>query len=147
MQDRSGVADAVTRACTAGAGTVQALAEEVGVSYAALCSWSRARRQPPAHRLRKLADVLESRAEQLREIAVELRSRAGDGPPAATRIAAPSAGRPAALPLGIAAGPREQRGDGASRSPRPWAQALPEHTRISRERDRAAAAPALDGSR
>jgi hypothetical protein len=52
------------------------LAQEVGVSYAALCSWSRGRRQPPSHRLRKLADVLEDRAQRMRELAVELRAQA-----------------------------------------------------------------------
>jgi transcriptional regulator with XRE-family HTH domain len=76
MVDRTAVAESVARACTASAGTVQALAQEVGVSYAALCSWSRGRRQPPAHRLRKLADVLEARAQRMRELAVELRAQA-----------------------------------------------------------------------
>lgn len=78
MAERTAVADTVARACTAGAGTVQALAEEVGVSYAALCSWSRGRRQPPAHRLRSLADVLDDRSNRLRELARELRAHAGD---------------------------------------------------------------------
>lgn len=79
MADRTAVAESVARACTASAGTVQALAEEVGVSYAALCSWSRGRRQPPPHRLRKLADVMEDRAQRLRDLAIELRTLTDDG--------------------------------------------------------------------
>jgi transcriptional regulator with XRE-family HTH domain len=139
MQDRSAVADAVTRACSASAGTVQALAEEVGVSYAALCSWSRERRHPPGQRLAKLAEVLDSRAERLQQIAAELRDLAGHTAAtaapgsAATPLAAPSA------PLGITAA-RDQRTEAGSRSSRPWAQGLPDHTRT---RDRAAAAPQL----
>jgi DNA-binding transcriptional regulator YdaS (Cro superfamily) len=78
MADRTAVAESVARACTASAGTVQALAEEVGVSYAALCSWSRGRRQPPPHRLSTLADVLDRRAERLRALANELRGHAGE---------------------------------------------------------------------
>ncbi|CAN5737701.1 hypothetical protein BH23GEM9_BH23GEM9_31990 [soil metagenome] len=76
MRTRHDVPETVSRACTEGAGTVQALAEEVGVSYAALCSWSRGRRQPPPHRLDRLADVLEDRAERLRNLASELREQA-----------------------------------------------------------------------
>jgi hypothetical protein len=142
MQDRSGVADAVTRACTAGAGTVQALAEEVGVSYAALCSWSRARRHPPAHRLETLADVLDSRAERLRDIASELREHARLDRPGATppAVTAPSAAeRERAAPAGAELS-RDTR-ETPSRSPRPWAQALPEYPRPGR--DRAAASPPL----
>jgi transcriptional regulator with XRE-family HTH domain len=82
------VPQTVARACTESAGTVQALAQEVGVSYAALCSWSRGRRQPPAHRLRRLADVLEDRAGRLREIAAELRTLTEND---ARRAAAPLA--------------------------------------------------------
>lgn len=78
--DQPTVPEAVSRACTESAGTVQALAREVGVSYAALCSWSRGRRQPPPHRLRRLADVLDVRAERLREVAAELRSIADTAP-------------------------------------------------------------------
>jgi transcriptional regulator with XRE-family HTH domain len=80
---RREVPETVSRACTESAGTVQALADEVGVSYAALCSWSRGRRQPPPHRLRRLADVLDDRAERLREIAGELRACADGNSPAA----------------------------------------------------------------
>jgi transcriptional regulator with XRE-family HTH domain len=82
---RREVPETVSRACTESAGTVQALANEVGVSYAALCSWSRGRRQPPPHRLRRLADVLDDRAERLREIADELRACADVNSPAATQ--------------------------------------------------------------
>jgi transcriptional regulator with XRE-family HTH domain len=138
MQDRSAVADAVTRACSASAGTVQALAEEVGVSYAALCSWSRERRHPPAQRLAKLAEVLDSRAERLQQIAAELRELAGHPAPAtASESGAPSR-TAASAPLGITV--RDQRTEAGSRSPRPWAQGLPDHTRT---RDRAAAPPQL----
>lgn len=79
--DRSLIASSVATACTESAGTVQALAEEVGVSYAALCSWSRGRRRPPAHRLQKLADVLDDRAERLTAIAQQLREQAGAASP------------------------------------------------------------------
>jgi transcriptional regulator with XRE-family HTH domain len=78
MADRTAVAESVARACTASAGTVQALAEEVGVSYAALCSWSRGRRHPPAHRLRTLADVLDERSQRLQALAAELWAQAGE---------------------------------------------------------------------
>lgn len=86
MSETGRVPEVVSRACTEGAGTVQALAEEVGVSYAALCSWSRGRRQPPAHRLRKLAEVLDNRAERLRLIAAELRGMAGEAAPRAQPV-------------------------------------------------------------
>jgi transcriptional regulator with XRE-family HTH domain len=99
------VPQTVTRACTESAGTVQALAQEVGVSYAALCSWSRGRRQPPPHRLRRLADVLENRAERLREIAAELRAH--------TDAVSP---RPAAEPVAARA---SQRVDGRIPFPAP----------------------------
>jgi transcriptional regulator with XRE-family HTH domain len=100
QQDRQAVAQTVDRACTAGAGTVQALAEEVGVSYAALCSWSRGRRQPPAHRLRKLAEVLDSRAGLLHELADELRMRADEKSAGAPAAVVPA---PEAAPEGTAA--------------------------------------------
>jgi transcriptional regulator with XRE-family HTH domain len=93
--DRTAIADSVAAACTESAGTVQALAEEVGVSYAALCSWSRGRRTPPPHRLMKLADVLEDRAERLWVLAAELRVRA-ETRQAPTRAEAADARRPAA---------------------------------------------------
>jgi transcriptional regulator with XRE-family HTH domain len=83
MTDRSTIAAAVASACTESAGTVQALAEEVGVSYAALCSWSRGRRRPPAHRLQKLAEVMDRRAERLQQLANELRQQAGQASSAA----------------------------------------------------------------
>jgi transcriptional regulator with XRE-family HTH domain len=134
MQDRSGVADAVTRACTASAGTVQALAEEVGVSYAALCSWSRARRQPPPHRLRKLADVLESRAERLRDIAGELRALAADAAPVVTIAAGERA-------AGLAAVAGESQPAGVARPQRSWSTGLADQARAARER---AAAPLVD---
>lgn len=81
--DRSVIASSVATACTESAGTVQALAEEVGVSYAALCSWSRGRRRPPAHRLEKLADVLDDRAGRLTALAQQLREHAGSAGPSA----------------------------------------------------------------
>jgi transcriptional regulator with XRE-family HTH domain len=87
---RREVPETVSRACTESAGTVQALASEVGVSYAALCSWSRGRRQPPPHRLRRLADVLDDRSERLREIAGELRACADGNSPAADRASGSS---------------------------------------------------------
>jgi transcriptional regulator with XRE-family HTH domain len=89
--DRSTIAASVATACTESAGTVQALAEEVGVSYAALCSWSRGRRRPPPHRLLKLAEVLDSRAERLREIAAGLRAQAGAPVSAAAEQLGPDA--------------------------------------------------------
>jgi transcriptional regulator with XRE-family HTH domain len=92
MSNRSTISESVANACTESAGTVQALAEEVGVSYAALCSWSRGRRRPPAHRLLKLAEVMDSRAERLRELAIELRQQAAQGtvaPAADDRSASP----------------------------------------------------------
>jgi transcriptional regulator with XRE-family HTH domain len=110
QQDRQAVAQTVDRACTAGAGTVQALAEEVGVSYAALCSWSRGRRQPPAHRLRKLAEVLDSRAGLLHQLADELRMRADEkssGAPAAVVPAPAAASEGTAAPAPLAAERRE----------------------------------------
>jgi DNA-binding transcriptional regulator YdaS (Cro superfamily) len=96
--DRTAVADSVARACTESAGTVQALAEEVGVSYAALCSWSRGRRRPPPHRLETLASVLDDRAERLRSAAQALRQLAGeaDGNAAAGTPDSDTAGLPLA---------------------------------------------------
>jgi transcriptional regulator with XRE-family HTH domain len=124
---RSDVAQTVSRACTESAGTVQALAQEVGVSYAALCSWSRGRRQPPPHRLHRLADVLEDRAERLRAVAAELRERAAE--PRASR-ARPGSAR--AHPAGDGAGRPDM-----SRAPAPLQPAL-----VVEPADRMAAAPA-----
>jgi transcriptional regulator with XRE-family HTH domain len=149
-QNRTAISESVARACTESAGTVQALAEEVGVSYAALCSWSRGRRKPPAHRLRRLAEVLDTRAERLREVAGLLRRQAGDGDGvAATPLTAVdgSAGRrPAAdvTPLAARARNGESPSDRA-RLARHWAEATSEQARITR--DRAAAAVQMLSSR
>jgi transcriptional regulator with XRE-family HTH domain len=130
--DRAAIAGSVATACTESAGTVQALAEEVGVSYAALCSWSRGRRRPPPHRLLKLAEVLDTRAERLRELADELRQLAGQAPMAAdgAGVAAPDARpiaavrAPAASPSALPLAASPSRGDtaaGAGRPGRAWA--------------------------
>lgn len=95
--ERSAVAMSVANACTESAGTVQALADEVGVSYAALCSWSRGRRRPPAHRLMKLADVMEDRAERLRALAGVLRQHAGAGSGNAPAGTSPAGSGPTAM--------------------------------------------------
>ncbi|HSJ25452.1 MAG TPA: helix-turn-helix transcriptional regulator [Longimicrobiales bacterium] len=95
--ERTAVAMSVANACTESAGTVQALADEVGVSYAALCSWSRGRRRPPAHRLLKLADVMEDRAERLRALAGVLRQHAGTSGNAPTGTSSGSGTGPSAM--------------------------------------------------
>jgi transcriptional regulator with XRE-family HTH domain len=124
-QHRSAIAESVANACTESAGTVQALAEEVGVSYAALCSWSRGRRHPPARRLVRLAEVLDRRAERLRELAAVLRQQAGEAAPAAavedgSVPASPVRVEPAApLVRGLAARPMPpSRWDGSTEHPR-----------------------------
>jgi hypothetical protein len=136
--DRAVIADSVAHACTESAGTVQALADEVGVSYAALCSWSRGRRRPPPHRLVKLAEVLDSRAERLRELADGLRLQAGHPPRSATRAAnemspgnpdarsapgTPREGGAERTALPIAASSRDSaRESTRGRAPRSWAE-------------------------
>jgi len=71
-----GLAELVAEASTAYAPSQAELAEEVGVRPLALTTWRQGRSRPTAEHLRALANALEKRSEQLRELAARLRARA-----------------------------------------------------------------------
>lgn len=66
----------IRNALDAAAGSVEELAEEVGVKPHTLWSWASGRRSPRPENLEALADVLANRGEGLSEIAEELREEA-----------------------------------------------------------------------
>jgi transcriptional regulator with XRE-family HTH domain len=61
------------------AGRVEDVAEETGVSYSALYSWSTGRRRPGPQNVEKLAELADQRARRLARLAERLRSLDGDG--------------------------------------------------------------------
>ena len=54
-------------------GNLKELADEVGVSYASIRSWADGRRNPTPENLAALANALERRGGELRELAKQLR--------------------------------------------------------------------------
>lgn len=60
------------------AGSVDALASELGVSYHTLWGWKAGRRTPSAEAVRHLANTLERRSGELEQVAHQLREAAGD---------------------------------------------------------------------
>lgn len=58
------------------AGSIENLAEEAGVSYAALYGWASGRRNPTAENLLALAKVADRRSDSLRELAASIRALA-----------------------------------------------------------------------
>lgn len=62
----------VEEALAATAGSVEDLAEEVGVSPHTLWGWAKGRRSPRPKNLRRLAEVLEERGRRLRALAEDL---------------------------------------------------------------------------
>lgn len=70
------------------AGRMEDVAQEAGVSYSALYSWATGRRRPGRANVEKLAALAEQRAEELEEVAAELRERLdreGAGPDGSDR--------------------------------------------------------------
>lgn len=72
MGAEKGTAGLVEEALAATAGSVEDLAEEVGVSAHTLWGWAKGRRSPRPENLRKLTEVLEQRGRRLRSLAEEL---------------------------------------------------------------------------
>jgi transcriptional regulator with XRE-family HTH domain len=68
----------ISEALSETAGDLQALADEVGVSYATLHAWKTGRRNPTTENLARLADAIGARGERMRELAEELRKAAGE---------------------------------------------------------------------
>lgn len=60
------------------AGSVDALASELGVSYHTLWGWKAGRRTPNAHAVRHFADTVERRSTELGQVAEQLREAAQD---------------------------------------------------------------------
>lgn len=61
------------------AGRLEDVAEEAGVSYSALYSWSTGRRRPSRENLKRLAGVAAQRAERLARVAERLQRRIHHG--------------------------------------------------------------------
>jgi transcriptional regulator with XRE-family HTH domain len=68
----------VQRALRDGTFSMRELAEESGLSYAALRAWSAGDRTPQPESLRNLASGLRRRMEMLGELAAELEKAAGE---------------------------------------------------------------------
>lgn len=56
------------------AGSIEELADEVGVSYATLYGWATDRRSPTTDHLLDLAKIADERADDLRQTAAQLRA-------------------------------------------------------------------------
>jgi len=63
----------IRRALEAATGTVESLAEEVGVGAATLWAWAAGRRRPRRENLRRLADALERGGTDLTSLANKIR--------------------------------------------------------------------------
>lgn len=72
--------DTIREALEAGTGSVEKLADAVGVVPATLWAWAAGRRQPRPENLRRLADALEARGDALHGMASKLREAADAGP-------------------------------------------------------------------
>ena len=79
MKNKEAVSGVVGELLDGIAGRMEDVAKEAGVSYSALYSWATGRRRPGRRNLEKLASLAEQRAEELEEVAAELRSRLGNG--------------------------------------------------------------------
>ncbi len=60
------------------AGSLEDLADEVGVTYASLKAWADGRRNPSPANLGRLADALERRGGELQALADAIRKAAGE---------------------------------------------------------------------
>lgn len=72
MGDDESTAALVKRALDATTGSVEDLAEEVGVSAHAIWAWAKGRRSPKPENRRKLAEALEQRGRDLMTLAEDL---------------------------------------------------------------------------
>lgn len=77
LKNEEAVSDIVGELLEGIAGRMEDVAKEAGVSYSALYSWATGRRRPGRRNLEKLASLAEQRAEELEDVAAELRSRLG----------------------------------------------------------------------
>ena len=68
--------DMIGQALRRAAGSLEDLADEVGVTYASLKAWADGRRNPSPENLVRLADALDSRSGDLQELAEGLRKAA-----------------------------------------------------------------------
>lgn len=66
----------VQRVLRDGPFSMRQLAEDAGLSYGVLRSWAMGRRTPTAENLSRMADGFDQRAQQLRQVAEELRKAA-----------------------------------------------------------------------
>jgi transcriptional regulator with XRE-family HTH domain len=70
----------VQRVLRDGPFSMRQLADDAGVNYDVLRGWAIGRRTPTAENLSRMADGFEQRAQQLRQIADELREAARERP-------------------------------------------------------------------
>ena len=73
MDDGLAITDTVRKALREGPFAMRQLAADSGLSYDVLRSWRSGRRRPNAESVRKLAEGLSRRSDNLRELARELR--------------------------------------------------------------------------
>ena len=66
----------IRQALRRAAGSLEDLADEVGVTYASLKAWADGRRNPSPENLVRLADALETRSGDLHALAEEIRKAA-----------------------------------------------------------------------
>lgn len=87
MTPRERVTMFVQKALREGPFSMRELADDEGLSYGVVRSWSMGRRTPEPENLRKLAAAFDARAERLRQLAQELRSAAETGGEAGAGVA------------------------------------------------------------
>lgn len=73
---REEVVDLVQRVLRDGPFSMRQLAEDAGLSYGVLRAWAMGRRTPTPENLARIAGGFERRAEQLRDISIELKRAA-----------------------------------------------------------------------
>ena len=78
MAGTEDVAGMIAQALRVTLGNLQELADEVGVSYASVRAWADGRRNPSPENLRRLADALDRRGGELRDVARKLRAAADE---------------------------------------------------------------------
>lgn len=76
---REAVVDLVQRVLRDGPFSMRQLAEDAGLSYGVLRAWAMGRRTPTPENLARIAGGFERRAQQLGDIALELRRAIEDG--------------------------------------------------------------------